>query len=92
MSATRRHAFAAIREVCGPEICPKISNAERSGAELGDVAATAHHMRHALAAFLILATGDPDRCPNCRALLPGHADPCHIRRLLVLAEGPAEAA
>ena len=80
---SRRNAFAAVRDVCGLEVCPKVRQAEEMGADMQDVAATAHQMRHALAAMLIMAsTPQLQRCPNCEHRLPQHNERCSVHRML----------
>ena len=82
---SKRKAFAAIRDVCGLEICPKVAAAESMGADMSCVAATAHQMRHALAAMLIMAsTPNPKTCPNCENKLPQHNERCSIHRMMQL--------
>ena len=83
----KRRAFRAIREVCGPEVCPKVREAERAGVELPLVAATAHQMRHSLAVLLMMAVSSPDTCPNCTHRLPSHHDSCSVARMLNMTAG-----
>ena len=76
-------AFRAVREVCGPEICPSVQAAEKIGADMTNVSATAHQMRHALVALLLMHTDkNTTTCPNCEVRLPGHNDRCSVRRML----------
>ena len=86
MARSRSKIFKAIREICGPEICPTVREAEKLGADMGCIAATAHQMRHALAAtLLMLADPNNDRCPNCKKNKPEHLDKCSVGRMLAAA-------
>ncbi len=82
---TRRQAFGRIRRVIGPEVCPLVADMLDNGAtdasKLFTVRTTAHQLRHALAAAVVLLTSDPVRCPNCEHSLPHHNAKCVIHRL-----------
>lgn len=83
MARSKSKVFKAIREVCGPEICPAVQRAEKLGADMECVAATAHQMRHALAAtLLMLSNPHSDLCPNCEKKTSAHADKCSVGRML----------
>jgi hypothetical protein len=96
-SQLRKDCFAAIREVCGEEVCPKVHEADRAlqgnpapNIGLVEVSRTAAHMRWALMAMLSYMS-DPSlrRCMNCKMqtnedATKGHSDRCLVGRLLTM--------
>jgi len=85
----RRQAFKAIREEIGDEICPTVrlvkENVSIKDRDLLDeCCTTTHHLRGALAAFLVLFTrlGDGP-CPNCQRPMDDHNPKCIVERLML---------
>ena len=89
MTSRRAAAFDAVRRVIGPETCPAVHAVmagEAPPASLEVVASTAHNLRSALAALLVLHVDGPARCPNC-GMGGGHKDACHLGGLLAALAG-----
>lgn len=91
-SSSKARAFAAARDVVGPETCEWFFDIRDRLSAAAEVVAldrlerarvVTHHLRHALVA-LIQMVDDPaiERCPNCAARLPSHGPNCHVGRLL----------
>jgi len=91
MNRDRRSAFRRVREVIGPEVCPAVSRAQMTliasgqddiAFELGEVAATAHHLRHSLVAAVMRLSDPSGPCPNCGEPWDAHHVKCHLGSLL----------
>ena len=88
MKSNKARALSSIRAVIGPETCGAVAvvwavtSDAKARSAVNKATTTAHQLRHALATTMVLLHGGAKTCPNCGALLPAHADDCHVGRLL----------
>lgn len=81
----KAEVFAAIRDVCGEEICPLVRSVAAGVTDpelLVEATVTAHQLRHALSALLRIHIDNPTECPNCERPVTDHKGRCHVGQLL----------
>lgn len=87
MTLTKKKVFRRIRSVCGREICSYLPHQHGKTPEVKAACATAHQLRQALMALVLILSAREDgaplkRCPNCGEQLPEHGPRCAVARLL----------
>lgn len=86
----RAEAFRRIRRIVGSEVCGSMSQVAkrwykadcRGSEEVLRATEITYRLRLALAALLVVHTGEPKRCPLCEANIPDHNRRCLLGRLL----------